>query len=299
VKILITGHKGFVGRNFVKALPDSEMTGIDIKDGNDCRDFFKTNTEQFDLVIHLAAIVGGRATIEGEPLSVATDLSIDAEFFNWVHKTKPINVVYFSSSAAYPIDLQKAHPRLQLSEYDLNLDAVRNPDLTYGWAKLTGEYLAQFITDSNVFVFRPFSGYGSDQDADYPFPSFIDRALAKADPFDIWGDGDQVRDFIHIKDVVQAVLWHVQTGYFGTFNLCSGVATSFNDLAELVCDEANYKPMFNHIVTAPTGVEYRVGDPHLSHQYYIPQISLRDGIRMALDERKTLMALGEKISEMN
>jgi nucleoside-diphosphate-sugar epimerase len=286
MKILITGHKGFVGRNFVKALPDSEITGIDLKDGNDCRDFFKSNTDQFDLVIHLAAIVGGRATIEGEPLSVATDLSIDAEFFNWVQLTKPKNVVYFSSSAAYPIDLQTTHRRNRLAEHDLNLDEVRNPDLTYGWAKLTGEYLAQFVTDSNVFIFRPFSGYGSDQDADYPFPSFIDRALAKADPFDIWGDGEQVRDFIHIEDIVQAVLWHVQTGYTGTWNLCSGVPTSFNDLAEMVCEEADYKPVFNHIRSAPTGVQYRVGDPYVSHHYYKPQISLREGIRRALAERK-------------
>jgi nucleoside-diphosphate-sugar epimerase len=291
MKILITGHKGFVGRNFVKALPDSEITGIDIKDGNDCRDFFKTNTEQFDLVIHLAAIVGGRAKIEGEPLSVATDLSIDAEFFNWVEKTKPINVVYFSSSAAYPIDLQNKHRLLRLAEHDLNLYEVKNPDLTYGWAKLTGEYLAQFITDSNVFVFRPFSGYGSDQDADYPFPSFIDRALAKADPFDIWGDGEQVRDFIHIRDIVQAVLWHVQTGYTGTFNLCSGFPTSFNELAEMIFKEAGYAPEINHIKTAPVGVQYRVGDPYLSHQYFIPQISLRDGIRMALQERKALSVI--------
>jgi nucleoside-diphosphate-sugar epimerase len=177
MKILITGHKGFVGRNFVKALPDSDITGIDIKDGNDCRDFFKTNTEQYDLVIHLAAIVGGRATIEGEPLSVATDLSIDAEFFNWVQKTKPINTVYFSSSAAYPIDLQNSRHRQRLAEYDLNLDAVRNPDLTYGWAKLTGEYLAQFLEGTNLFVFRPFSGYGSDQDSDYPFPASLTAPL--------------------------------------------------------------------------------------------------------------------------
>ena len=288
MKILITGHKGFVGRNFVKALPDSEITGIDLKDGNDCRDYFKTNTDQFDLVIHLAAIVGGRATIEGEPLSVATDLSIDAEFFNWVERTKPTNVVYFSSSAAYSIDLQNDHRQHRLSEYDLNLDSVRNPDLTYGWAKLTGEYLAQFIKDSKVFVFRPFSGYGSDQDSDYPFPSFIDRALAKADPFDIWGDGEQVRDFIHIQDVVQAVLWHVQSGYFGTFNLCSGFATSFNELAKLVCQEAGYEPTFNHVIEKPTGVLYRVGDPHLSHQYFIPQIPLVEGIRKALEDRKAL-----------
>ena len=286
MKILITGHKGFVGRNFIKALPDSDITGIDLKDGNDCRDFFKTNSEQFDLVIHLAAIVGGRATIEGEPLSVATDLSIDAEFFNWVQKTKPVNVVYFSSSAAYPIELQETHRLNRLAEYDLNLNAVKNPDLTYGWAKLTGEYLAQFVTDSKMFIFRPFSGYGSDQDSDYPFPSFIDRALTKADPFDIWGDGEQVRDFIHIEDIVQAVLWHVQTGYIGTFNLCSGFPTSFNELAKMVCEEAGIDPEFNHIITKPTGVQYRVGDPHLSHQYFRPQISLREGIRRALAERK-------------
>jgi nucleoside-diphosphate-sugar epimerase len=286
MKILITGHKGFVGRNFVKALPDSEITGIDLKDGNDCRDFFKTDTQQFDLVIHLAAIVGGRATIEGEPLSVATDLSIDAEFFNWVQRTKPINTVYFSSSAAYPIEMQKAHSRYRLTEYHITLNAVMNPDLTYGWAKLTGEYLAQFVTDTNLFVFRPFSGYGSDQDADYPFPSFIDRARAGVEVFDIWGDGEQVRDFIHIEDIVQAVLWHVQTGYTGTWNLCSGVPTSFNDLAQMVCQEAGISPMFNHIVTAPVGVAYRVGNPYVSHHYFKPQITLREGIRRALAERK-------------
>ena len=217
---------------------------------------------------------------------MATDLSIDAEFFNWVQKTKPINTVYFSSSAAYPIELQNSHRRLDLSEHDLNLYAVKNPDLTYGWAKLTGEYLAQFLDGTNLFVFRPFSGYGSDQDADYPFPSFIDRALAKADPFDIWGNGEQVRDFIHIDDIVQAVLHHVEMGYKGTFNLCSGLATSFNDLAQMVCEEAGYEPMFNHVITAPIGVQYRVGDHHLSHQYFVPKISLREGIRRALAERK-------------
>jgi len=288
MKILITGHKGFVGRNFLKALPDSEITGVDLKDGNDCRDYFKTNADKFDLVIHLAAIVGGRATIENEPLSVATDLSIDAEFFNWVKITKPTNVVYFSSSAAYPISLQKARNQHRLAEYEINLDDIENPDLTYGWAKLTGEYLSQFITESNMFVFRPFSGYGSDQDSNYPFPSFIDRALAGVEVFDIWGDGEQVRDFIHIQDIVQAVLWHVQTGYAGTFNLCSGEATTFNQLAEMICNEAKLNPTFNHITTAPVGVAYRVGSPLLSHIYYKPQISLLEGIRRALAERKSL-----------
>ena len=79
MRILITGHKGFVGKYFMKKYQEHEIVGIDLKDGNDCRDFFKTDDSKFDLIIHLAAIVGGRATIEGSPLSVATDLSIDAE----------------------------------------------------------------------------------------------------------------------------------------------------------------------------------------------------------------------------
>ena len=66
MKILITGHKGFVGQQYIKYFTEQghEVTGVDIKEGNDCRDFFKTSDTQFDLIVHLAAIVGGRDTIE-------------------------------------------------------------------------------------------------------------------------------------------------------------------------------------------------------------------------------------------
>ena len=101
--ILITGSHGFVGRYFINRLQEHNLTMIDIKAGTDCRDFFKREDKQYDLVIHLAAIVGGRESIEGRPLAVADNLSIDSEFFQWCLKTKPKKVVYFSSSAAYPI----------------------------------------------------------------------------------------------------------------------------------------------------------------------------------------------------
>ena len=107
MKILITGHMGFVGKYFMEKYSSHDILGIDIKEGNDCRDFFKSSNEYFDLVIHLAAIVGGRATIEGSPLSVATDLSIDSELCQWAIKNKPGRIVYFSSSAAYPIEYQQ------------------------------------------------------------------------------------------------------------------------------------------------------------------------------------------------
>ncbi len=282
MKILITGDEGFVGREFHRQLTDHDITGVDLKSGQDCRDFFQYSKTVFDLVIHLAAIVGGRMTIEGNPLSVADDLSIDAEMFNWALRTKQKRIVYFSSSAAYPIELQ-TRPYL-LKEPDINLKDIRNPDLTYGWAKLTGEYLAQFANQAGVptHVFRPFSGYGADQDLDYPFPSFIRRARDHNNPFDIWGDGNQVRDFIHISDIVSAVMAAVAVDYRKPLNLGCGRPTSFNQLAAMVSREVDYNPEINHIIDNPVGVSYRASNNRNMLDVYVPKISLEQGIAMAL-----------------
>jgi len=75
-------------------------------------------------------------------------------------------------------------------------------------AKLSGEYLAGFAAKEyglDVIVYRPFSGYGEDQDLTYPFPSIVRRAVRRESPFVVWGSGKQLRDFIHIDDVVEAV----------------------------------------------------------------------------------------------
>ena len=288
MKILITGHRGFVGRAFLKFLGDDhDIVGIDIKEGHDCRDFFKVSTTRFDLIIHLAAIVGGRETIENEPLSVATDLSIDSEFFNWVIKTKQPRVVYFSSSAAYPIHLQLPELRYHLKESDINLNDIRLPDYTYGWSKLTGEYLSKFVREcgTKVYVFRPFSGYGADQDLTYPFPAFINRIKTQVSEFEIWGDGTQVRDFIHMDDIIEAVMTAVENDInIDAINLGSGIATSFNSLAEIMFNVSNWKPIngIKHLVGKPTGVLYRVCDPKLMLSFYKPKYTLEERIEQIL-----------------
>jgi len=282
MKILITGHRGFVGRYFVKKYQDHDITGVDLKDGNDCRDLFRQSDQHFDMIIHLAAIVGGRATIEGSPLSVANDLSIDAEMCQWALRTKPNRVIYFSSSAAYPTQLQ-TQP-YQLKESDIDLNDIRNPDMTYGWAKLTGEYCLQFLEAQGIrtHIFRPFSGYGTDQDLDYPFPSYIQRGRNRSDPFEIWGDGTQVRDFIHITDVVEAVDQAIKQDITGPVNLGWGRPTSFNELCKIVCKQMGYEPEIKHIIGAPKGVDYRCSDNSKMLQFYMPKVSLEQGVTMAL-----------------
>jgi nucleoside-diphosphate-sugar epimerase len=171
-----------------------------------------------------------------------------------------------------------------LNECDINLNNIRSPDLTYGWSKLTGEYTLQFLEEKGirVHVFRPFSGYGTDQDLSYPFPSFIQRAKTLMNPFDIWGDGKQVRDFIHMQDIVDAVDEAIRQDIKGPVNLGSGIATSFNRLQEIVCGMQQYCPEVNHIKTAPVGVMYRVCDPTKMLSFYKPKIDLYEGVARAL-----------------
>jgi len=284
VKILITGDAGFVGTNFKKHLDskNNHITGIDIKNGIDVRDFFAKDDTTFDVVIHLAAIVGGRATIERKPLAVAADLAIDADLFQWALRTKPKHLVYFSSSAAYPIYLQKSEYRQKLKEFDINLDHIRTPDMTYGWAKLSGEKLASYARAEglNVTILRPFSGYGSDQSLDYPFPSLIERGKQRQEPFQVWGNGLQVRDFIHIEDIVRATFEAI-TNKVKVSNLCNGRATSFVELAELIMMQAGYLAQIQGNPTAPVGVAYRVGDASNMLSFYKPRISLEQGIERA------------------
>jgi nucleoside-diphosphate-sugar epimerase len=111
----------------------------------DCRDYFRRRREaEFDYALHLAAMVGGRTMIENDPLAVAEDLSIDAAYWQWAKTARPGKTVCFSSSAAYPIRFQQQSGYRLLTE-DM-IDFVRDlgvPDFSYGWAKLTCEYLAR------------------------------------------------------------------------------------------------------------------------------------------------------------
>lgn len=276
------------------------VTGVDIKSGVDCRDVFRHDTNRFDLVVHLAAVVGGRQMIDGSPLQVATDFAIDSDFFQYVVKTRPRRSVYYSSSAAYPVGLQTgdatawASGRLhrlrdggmRLAEDDISLTHATEPDAVYGWVKLTGERLAAYANSqygAGVYVFRPFSGYGSDQDETYPFRAFLKRALGREDPFTVWGDGTQVRDWVHIDDVVEATIQTLEwdPDVIGPQNICTGVGTSMIALAEMFMAAAGYSAAVNP-VGGPTGVAYRVGDPTKSHQIYRPAIKLPDGIFSAI-----------------
>jgi nucleoside-diphosphate-sugar epimerase len=287
--VLLTGHKGFVGRHLHAAMEARgwDVLGVDYeRRHSDALDFFRYDEGGYDLAIHCAAIVGGRASIDGSPLGVATNLALDAWYMRWLVKTGTPRAVYFSSSAAYPVHLQaKGWPLTRLRESQIDLDEPELPDATYGWAKLTGEKLARHAEAEGcrILIPRPFSGYGSDQADCYPFPAFIQRAKQQQDPFEVWGDGTSARDWIHIDDIVGAVLAAIDQDITGPVNLGTGRVTTFDHLAGLVTEAAGYQPEIKHLPAAPQGVHTRVCDPSRMLAYYTPRVSLEEGIRRALN----------------
>ncbi|MEU1071920.1 MULTISPECIES: NAD-dependent epimerase/dehydratase family protein [unclassified Streptomyces] len=285
--VLLTGHRGFIGRHLYAAMEarDWDVHGIDLEPRHsDALDLFRYSTDDYDLAIHCAAIVGGRASIDGSPLGVATNLALDAWYMRWLTRNEIPRAVYFSSSAAYPVALQQPGPIHRLVETDIDYQQPGRPDATYGLAKLTGEQLCQYAEaeGTRMTILRPMSGYGGDQDLAYPFPAFIRRARERQDPFEIWGDGSSTRDWIHVDDLVGATLAAVDQDVRGPLNLGWGRATSFDELASLVTTAAGYQPEIKHLPSAPQGVHHRVCDPKRMFDVYVPKISLEEGIQRAL-----------------
>jgi nucleoside-diphosphate-sugar epimerase len=288
MRALVTGSAGFLGRHFVAELERRcwDVNAWDVVTGQCALAGFRYIPDSFghlDLVIHCAAVTPHRSAIDGRALAVgAGGLELDAAMFQWAARTRPGRIVYVSSSAAYPVYMQDG-------EWDSLEESVvwehpGEPDAIYGAVKLMGERLAAAYRAQGgaVTVVRPFSGYGEDQSNDFPFGAFRDRALAREDPFTVWGDGTQVRDWVHVDDVVGAVLAAVDAEVDGPLNIATGIGTSMAELAAMFCAEAGYDPRFEFLTDRPAGVAYRVGDPTRLNEVYVPRVSLAEGVKRAL-----------------
>ncbi|MGH8168812.1 MAG: NAD-dependent epimerase/dehydratase family protein [Woeseiaceae bacterium] len=263
----------------------------------DARDFFADRiapgtpkVPEFGDAFHFAAIIGGRATIDGNPMAVAIDLALDALCFNWAVRKKPERLLYASSSAAYPVDLQGRNGAVALKESDIQFGGrLGQPDMTYGWSKLTGEYLARIAHQHyglHSACVRPFSGYGEEQDLTYPVPSIALRAAKREAPLTVWGSGLQGRDFVHIDDCIEAALRILAAVNDGSaVNIGSGKLINFREVARIFAKLEGYEPEIKPLEDKPVGVHSRYAD--ISHMKSVlgwqPAISIEEGFRRVLE----------------
>jgi nucleoside-diphosphate-sugar epimerase len=293
---LVTGSAGFVGRHFTRRL---ERDGYEVdtcdprgSDGHDALELFASETKRYDLVIHAAASSPHRRAIDTEPHHFPYNVQLDAAALSWAVRTRPGHFVYLSSSAVYPWVAQtlqsSKNKTTRLAEELVGEGQLAEPHDDYGTTKLIGERMANALrkTGVPVTVVRPFSGYGDDQSEEFPFAAIVERVRRGENPIEVWGSGNQVRDWIHIDDIVNAIMILIQRKDTSQpVNLCTGIGTSIFALSRMAVQIGGVgQPTKSTSDENPnTGVEYRVGDPHELHRFYHPRINLAQGIARRLE----------------
>lgn len=279
MKLLITGHKGFIGQHLMDGLTEEfdVIKGIDIDD-HDLREFPNPNLEKFlrsyqpNVIIHLAADFGGVLYIDSEPFEIVTNNAlIQASFLKLLCSLGlPSELfVYFSSSMVYESAPMSRGPFTE----DL-VEDILIPRTTYGMSKLFCEKICEAAYLERGFpyaILRPFNVVGpGDAPKPSPYahvvPTFVRRALRKDDPFMIIG-GDQIRSFCDVRDLVDAVKLIVGCDRIDVvrraFNIGSHEGIRMRELACLVwriVNRTGNEPNFGVIAAPPLDVEYRVPD---------------------------------------
>ena len=295
MRVMVTGSAGFLGRHFVAELMKRNhfVHTCDTTIGFGLGLLVETR-ERYDLVVHCAAMAPHRTAIDTNPYTAVYNRKLDVMLFDWVIRTQQRHVLYVSSAAVYH-DVR--HPELggdvmQFAGTPFGLKeawgwgAAEAVD-PYGETKRAGERMAEIASRDGVqvTVVRPFSGYGYDQSVDFPFGAFLQRAVQRADPFDVWGSATQVRDFIHVDDIVNGALELVDRKIGGPVNLCTGQPTALGDLAQLFIDAVGYHADIRVDRDAPLGVDARVGDPTQLQQFYTPKWTIEAGVAQAVKAR--------------
>lgn len=231
MNILVTGSDGFVGSHLVSALEADghEVSGLDITTGGDItarlsveRVFSRVLPER---VYHCAAVpywVGERDPYRDLRVNLVGSLNI----FRFAHEFDA-RVLYTSTSSVY------GNTDGQATEDD-PLDPITNYGVSKAAAELYARRYARRGLDVRITRFSSVYGPGTYGVAN----AFLDRAR-DGQPLEVYGSGEQTRDFIHVDDAVRGLrlVMEAETVMPGeAFNIGTGVETSINDLAEVVSD---------------------------------------------------------------
>lgn len=240
------------------------------------------------VVFHLAATHGGRGYIDTHPADVCSNFSIDHHVFEACRLEDVERVVYASSACVYPPSLQaRADSNYLLKEQDADLSDLSKPlssDIEYGWAKLMGEVqLRAFIRQYGVrgASMRFVTAYGERENETHAIVALIYKAYQRMNPYIIWGDGEQSRDFTYVSDIVSGTILAAEKIVDGrAINLGTGKRYRLKDVAQMIFDILDFHPNVQVDRTKPTGVVSRALDISQAQEVlgWGPKVSLREGL---------------------
>jgi nucleoside-diphosphate-sugar epimerase len=242
-----------------------------------------------EVAFHLAADHGGRGYVDLHQAACATNLALDGMLFDACRRAGVEKVVYASSGCVYPNFLQ-ADPSevVYLSE-----DQVGPPydaDNMYGWAKLMGEMTLRACYQEwgmKSVSCRYFTVYGPRGHENHAVIAMIARSLVGQDPFEVWGNGEQIRNWTHVSDIVEGTLLAAERVDDGTgINLGTMERTRVIDAAREVLRLTGKEHLRIQLrPDKPTGPVNRVADNSLARELlgWEPRITFAQGLSATVD----------------
>tara|TARA_B100001057_G_scaffold499567_1_gene610736 strand:+ start:1120 stop:2103 length:984 start_codon:yes stop_codon:yes gene_type:complete len=260
-KVLVTGGTGFVGTNFVQQLLLMEakvivpvhkrksriehrnltLINADLQSLEDCIML----CEDIDYIFHAAGTVSAASMTVQNPMSaISTNLIITLRILEAAMIKKVKKVLLFSSGTT-------GYPKYDfpVKEEDMFKDPPADVYFGYGWSRRYTELLGEFVTqksDVNISICRPSAVYGRYDDFDpktsHVIPALIRRAVEKEKPYVVWGTGDEIRDFIHVKDLVRGCLLLLEKNKsFDPVNIASGDVITIKEIVDIIIKETKHE----------------------------------------------------------
>lgn len=292
--VLVTGGAGMIGRQLVDMLlergavvyvadlnhPEDmkekvHFYHVDLRDYSSCLKI----CENKDYVFNLVGIKCSPRVCLEEPANIMGPmLQFNTNMLEAAMKSNVKWYLYTSTVGVY-------EPAEVLREDDVwNTQPSRN-DWYGGWAKRMGELQCQAYEkqygEGKCSIVRPANVYGPydnfDLDSAMVVPSLIRKAVEN-DTLNVWGDGSQIRDFIHAKDVARGMMFAVENKITEPINLGSGEEISIKDIVTIVSKTCDVDVFWD--LSKPTGDKKRLFDMTKANKYgFKPEISLVDGIQ--------------------
>jgi UDP-glucose 4-epimerase len=295
--VLVTGGAGFIGSHSVEALLEAEArvtvldnfaTGkhanlaphelLDVIEG-DVRDPAAVERAMAGAshVLHLAAQVSVRASVEDPPHSAGHNIVGFLNVANAARQRGSVRLVYASSAAVYGI------PR----ELPLDERSACEPTSPYGLEKLIDDQYATLFRSLygvSALGLRYFNVYGPRQDPASPYAGVISRFAARIvgdEPLTVFGDGLQTRDFVFVRDVARANVAALRSTHDGVLNIGTGTSVTLLQLIDALGQCAGRRPQVTFDPPAPGDIRESAMRPDRMREVlgFTPATALAEGLR--------------------
>lgn len=315
--VIVTGGASFIGSHIVDKLVsrganvkvvDDLSTGKleNLEKSSSQMEFVKTDLEYItksdlnkifkdtDIVFHLAADHGGRGYITTHPADVCSSFAVDHHIFETCSDTNVEKIIFSSSACVYPTDLQKdvgSNYKLKESDSDpTNLSGYLSADIEYGWAKLMSEIQMHSFKKQYGLKGCPVrfvTAYGPRENETHAIIALIYKAVEKMDPYEIWGNGQQERDFTYVEDIADgSILCGEKISDMTPINLGTGTRYKMIDVVKMIFKILGWEPNdISFDTSKPTGAVSRALDNSRAKELlgWEPKFTLEDGLKRTID----------------